>query len=321
LCGAKVTDVLVEDAPQRNRIKGVFISRTNGPDTLVKGRIVIDATGTGLVAALAGCKTRYGREARGEFNEPFGTETTDSKVQRCTWMYVSQRIRPGAVLPFEKLGKQNNNRSGAAEHHVDHWVGVKFKGVLDNYKERNTGIYLHWGATVECADTRDSVAIGKAMQEALALLGPDLAILHEHGYAVHLAPKLGIRECRRVEGEHIVTVNDLRSGKMPDDVIAVSDYGIDAWGEHIKKEDIACPRSGIPYRALIPLKTEGLLVVGKSISGTHLAASSYRVQPIVAAIGQASGTAAAMAVRLATHLRDLPVRQLQEDLKKQGVLL
>ena len=52
---------------------------------------------------------------------------------------------------------------------------------------------------------------------------------------------------------------------------------------------------GIPYRSLIPVNTEGLLTAGRIISGTRLAMSSYRVQPICATIGEAAGTAAAMA--------------------------
>jgi hypothetical protein len=316
ICGARAIDTLVADAGNRNRVTGVVISHADGREQVIHAKLVIDATGSGFVSAMAGCKTRYGREAKSEFNEPFGPAKPDSKVQRCTWMYVSQRYKPGAVLPFDKL-----KGSGMVEHHVNHWVGVKFNGIEDNYKERNAGIYLHWGATVECKDTRDAVAIADAQKEAFQIIEHDMAIMHEHGYVMHLAPKLGVRECRRVEGEHIITVNDLKSGKLPDDVIAISDYGIDAWGEKVSKEDIYCPRSGIPYRAIIPKNYEGLLVVGKAISGTHFAASSYRVQPIVASIGQAAGTAAAMVVLKQSKLRDVSIKDLQKSLKQQGTLI
>lgn len=319
ICGSRATAVLVEDRGNRNRVTGVMVD-LGYAEQFIGARVTIDATGTGLIAELAGCKTRYGRESRHEFNEPFGPEKSDNIVQRCTWMYVSQRIRPGAILPFDKLGKSNSYRTGAVEHHVNHWVGYELKGVPDNYQERNAGIYLHWGATVDCDDTCDPSAIAQAMQKAIPMIKQDLAILYKSGYAAHLAPKLGIRECRRVEGEHIITVNDIKSGKLPDDVVAISDYGIDAWGENLKTEDIVCPRSGIPYRALIPKNTEGLLITGKSISGTHFAASSYRVQPIVASIGQAAGTAAAMAALKNTNIHSIEVKNLQKTLCNDGIL-
>lgn len=323
ICGARAVAVLVKEDGSRNRVTGVIIDLPNGRQS-IEAEVTIDATGTGFIAESAGCKTRYGRESRHEFNEPFGPEKPDSIVQRCTWMYISQRIRSGAVLPFEKLGNQGNKkaaRTGAVEHHVDHWVGAMVNGVPDNYHMRNTGIYIHWGATVDCEDTRNPLTIAQAMQKALPILRQDMTILHEHGYAAHLAPKLGIRECRRVEGEYIITINDLKSGKLPDDVVTINDYGIDAWGEKVQPEDIICPRSGIPYRALIPKNTEGLLVAGKSISGTHFAASSYRVQPIVASIGQAAGTAAAIVALNKTNVRSIEIKSLQTKLRNDGLLL
>jgi hypothetical protein len=75
-----------------------------------------------------------------------------------------------------------------------------------------------------------------------------------------------------------------------------------------------------PYRALLPQNTDGLLLAGKAISGTHLAHSAYRVQPIMAAIGQAAGTAAAIAVQHKTAARAVPLARLQGQLKQAGVL-
>ena len=72
---------------------------------------------------------------------------------------------------------------------------------------------------------------------------------------------------------------------------------------------------GIPFRCLIPVGVEGLLLAGRIISGTHLAASSYRVQPICAAIGEAAGLAAAKAAALNTSVRNLNFRDIGCELK------
>ena len=74
------------------------------------------------------------------------------------------------------------------------------------------------------------------------------------------------------------------------------------------------------YRALLPAGFDGLLVAGKAIGGTHLSASAYRVQPIVASIGQAAGTAAALAALQRCPPRDVDRRALRRSVKEQGLL-
>jgi hypothetical protein len=67
--------------------------------------------------------------------------------------------------------------------------------------------------------------------------------------------------------------------------------------------------------------TENLMVVGKAVSSTHLAQSAIRVQPIVSQMGQAAGTAAAMAVAKRTTLRAIDVPALQQELRAGGMLV
>jgi hypothetical protein len=117
-CGSRVVGALVEDAGRRSRVVGVRIAAVDGTTREVRAPVTVDATGTGAVAELAGCATMYGREARPDFGEPCGPGRADLQVQRCTWMYVSQRLRPGAVLPFERMAAQS-----CVEAELDHWVG------------------------------------------------------------------------------------------------------------------------------------------------------------------------------------------------------
>jgi hypothetical protein len=70
----------------------------------------------------------------------------------------------------------------------------------------------------------------------------------------------------------------------------------------------------IPYRALIPLEINGLLVAEKNISVSHIANGATRLQPVVLGIGQAAGMAAALCIELNCQPRDLPVSQLQTAL-------
>ena len=70
----------------------------------------------------------------------------------------------------------------------------------------------------------------------------------------------------------------------------------------------------IPYRAVIPAETDGLLACDKNISVTHIANGATRLQPVILGIGQAAGAAAALCVQQACHPRELPVRALQQCL-------
>ncbi|MCD6465188.1 FAD-dependent oxidoreductase, partial [Candidatus Bathyarchaeota archaeon] len=77
----------------------------------------------------------------------------------------------------------------------------------------------------------------------------------------------------------------------------------------------------IPYRCLVPKKVDNLLVAGRCISATHEAQAAIRIIPIVVAIGQGAGTAAALAAKLEVSPRDLDVSLLQKTLWEQGANL
>lgn len=305
LCGARVSELIVRAKGNRNRVMGAVIDRA-GFRQEVFAPMTIDATGTGLIGELAGAPVMYGRDGRAAFNEPIGKEAPESRVQSCTWQFITQALVPGALLPWEKL----------------RWKGM----VEDNHGwlrqpdvARAGGLYLHWGGRFECKDTRDPVELAATQAEALESLRNDFAEYRKAGYQVHLAPKIGVREVRRIRGEYVLAVDHLKQGLFPDDTIAWCNYGLDAWGEHIKKEDARVKSYGIPYRSLLPLNVEGLLIAGRCISGSHLAMSSYRVQPVVAGIGQAAGTAAAMAALRNTSARDIEITELIGKLDKAGL--
>ena len=76
-----------------------------------------------------------------------------------------------------------------------------------------------------------------------------------------------------------------------------------------------------PVRCLLPQSTEGLIVAGRCISGTHEAHSSYRVMPIVMATGHAAGVCAALAARGGKAPKDIPAREVQRELLRQGASL
>ena len=77
----------------------------------------------------------------------------------------------------------------------------------------------------------------------------------------------------------------------------------------------------IPYRCLIPQKAENLLVAGRCISSDHGAQASYRIMPTVCTLGEAAGTAVALAVKEKTDVREVDMPLLQRTLTKRNAFL
>ncbi len=180
---------------------------------------------------------------------------------------------------------------------------------------RNAGIYLTWGGTVSCEDTRDAVKLAAAQRAALDNMSEDIEKLQQNGFMVHLAPRIGVRESRRIVGEHVLCENDLKAGAFPEDTIAIGGWWMDIWGQDISEEEQSVPPYGIPYRSLLPHEVSGILVAGKAISVTHLALSCCRVQPTAAATGQAAGVAAAFCAKHRCQPADADIAAVQNILR------
>jgi hypothetical protein len=123
-----------------------------------------------------------------------------------------------------------------------------------------------------------------------------------------VADQLGITESRRLQGEYIMTRDDL--DRSFDDVIARTG--------HWTKYDCVY---NIPYRSLLPRGLSNLLTAGRCISVDHRVHHATKEIPPCMATGQAAGTAAAMAVAEGLSVRDLDVRKLQAKLREQGAIL
>jgi len=137
------------------------------------------------------------------------------------------------------------------------------------------------------------------------------------------ATQIGIRESRRIVGEYVLTRDDVLEARAFDDAVARSAYPIDIHnpgGSGTTTHRLPPGQSyEIPYRCLVPQRVDGLLVAGRCISTTHEALASTRLTPTVMTLGQAAGTAAALAVAAGIEPRDVPVATLRERLSEAGV--
>jgi hypothetical protein len=154
-------------------------------------------------------------------------------------------------------------------------------------------------------DATDALALGRAEMEGRQQASRAARYLRAtvpgcgQGDLMAFGTQVGVRETRRVEGEHILTAEELLEPAQFDDAIALGAYPIDihpasGGGLHYQTlgEDHAYQ---IPYRSLIPTAFDNALTAGRGVSATHTALAAIRVMTISMAVGQAAGTAAALA--------------------------
>jgi hypothetical protein len=133
-------------------------------------------------------------------------------------------------------------------------------------------------------------------------------------------PQVSVRETRRVKGAYILTEEDAMAGRTFEDAIAWRSGFLDTGGQKggaytkMKVHDV-------PYRSLLPLKLDGLLVAGRCISATHMGAAAGKSMGNCMATGHAAGLAAALSARAGIRPRDLEVRAIQDKLRADGVSL
>ena len=141
-----------------------------------------------------------------------------------------------------------------------------------------------------------------------------------------IAPRIGIRETRRIVGEYRLIEADVMSGRRFDDVIGKGCHHIDIHGRGTEQVRIAVADGGsydIPFRCLIPTKLSNVLVAGRCLSSDRAAHGTARNMGNCLAMGEAAGTAAAIRTE---QNRDvafaaLPVVRVQARLKQNGAIL
>lgn len=280
LTGARVRNERIESA--RIRLKEGGIN--------VKGKIFIDATGDGDLAAFAGCRYEKGRKE-------------DGLCQPMTLCFRIGNIAEPEGADAWSFIREELNRV---------FLDAKEAGIVDQprenillFKTLVPGVY-HFNTTrVTGEDGTRSLDLSRAEAEArrqaheLFGLFKAKSLRFANAWLVKTAAQIGVRETRRIKGLYTVTEEDVLSARKFGDGIARSSYPVDihnpAGAGTIIKKVPAGDYYEVPYRALLPEGTENLITGSRCVSSTHEAHSSLRIMPVVSAIGEAAGRAAAKA--------------------------
>jgi hypothetical protein len=148
----------------------------------------------------------------------------------------------------------------------------------------------------------------------------------ERAHLTVTGEQIGIRETRRIEGDFILTQDDFIQTRSFADDIARNAYFIDVHlatiSDRMNIYRLPPGQShGVPYRCLLPKQLDNVWVAGRSASADRIVQGSLRVMPNCFAMGQAAGTAAALAAKRSLMSRDVPVDELQSMLVRQGAWL
>jgi len=304
----------VDAIVEAGRIRGVVVESKSGREAIL-AKIVIDCSGDGDVAARAGVPFEVGRAG-------------DGRTQPMTLMFEVEGIgdypeqRSSEPL-FDRL-QEARARVGGAELPFGRAKNVPWIIHLprpDTAAVQATHVY-GVGATDVRALTRATVEARRQAHELVRLLK---ATPHLGGLRLtQTAAAIGVREARRVRGHHCLTIDDIRGGRRFEDAVTFGAFPVDVHemdptASVRSSRIVATPPYEIPYRCLLPIGLEGLLVAGRCISGSHEAHASYRVTGTCLGMGQAAGLAAAMTAADGMTLAALAGPTLNAELARRGV--
>lgn len=273
--------------------------------------VFVDATGDGDVAAFAGCGFDVGRAGSGE-------------VQPMSFICLLTGLEPDGVAPFvrgltdlnpkEALFKEMN-RAGVSPSYAHPTLFCIRPDLYCLMANHEYGVSATDARPITEATIRGRHEVF-TLVEALRALGSPWANVQIIATPEHI----GVREGRRVHGRYTVTEEDLVNGARHEDAVCLVKFGVDVHSpdpnktKAISKENIRAKPYDVPYRSLLPVDIDGLLVAGRCISGDFIAHSSYRVTGNAAAMGQAAGAAAAVAAKSGRFPHEVPWPEVREAL-------
>lgn len=280
------------------RVKGVIFESKSGRKAILS-KITIDATGDGDIFYSAGA----------EF---------DSQIEpsmRSGMLALVFRLGNVDYRKYAKFRFSSPEKWNEVSKELESIGGFK---LLPLAAHRNDIVWVNnWVPGKNCLKVEDltstEVQVRKVMLKALEILREKVPGF-EKAFILDTASQIGTRGSRRLKGQYVVTKDDVLSGKVYEDTIAV----IPPLRGNISSSN---PFICIPYRALVPEKIENLLVAGRCFSSDAFSNDIMNLIPFCIAMGEAAGTASAIALKEGVLPREVNYKTLRESLIRHGVFL
>lgn len=281
-----------------DRITGVVVSTKEGLAT-IRAKAVVDCTGDADVAYFAGAETmkEVGKLSPNTLCLSLGN-VTGHQVRKSNVRQVGKRAREKYPLVPQSWGLSPVSN---CHHFFINHAGTRDLGQFDTTDP--------WQRSkAECLSRRQVVQMTEAMREFGNEELKDIEL-------IGAGPQMGVRETRRVKGGYVLTEEDALQGRTFDDVIAWRSGHLDIGFVRLQRMKI----HDVPYRSIVPEKLDGLLMAGRCISATHVAASAGKSMGNCVATGHAAGIAAALSSKTGRPPRELDVGQIQNLLAADKV--
>ena len=278
-----------------NKVLGARVINKSGI-TDIYAKITVDATGDGDIAARAGVEFVLGREG-------------DNKMQPATIMFKVGGVdysRAVFLGSFESTYETPDGElQSLAKQHIPYPAGhiLTYRSTLPGIVTCNMTNAIDIDGT--CAEdlTKATLVCRRQMDDIVKYLR-QFVPGYEKCFVISSASLVGIRETRHFKGKYTLTEHDILEAVIFDDYVVkdacfnfdvhnITGAGLDKTG--VQKHFSQKHGYTIPYGCLLPEVKENILLCGRNISGTHIAHSNFRAMPICVGIGEAAGTAAAMA--------------------------
>jgi 2-polyprenyl-6-methoxyphenol hydroxylase-like FAD-dependent oxidoreductase len=331
---AFVSDVVMEG----NSVSGLIIENKSGT-IVVPGKQIVDCTGDADIVARAGGPFELGRPGDGML-QPV------TPLWVMTGIDLDKAVAAGAYRnPMVQATDGNWPAIGRYHIYPQHWEkqleeelgefahGVRTFLILD---VGDGAFYVGNMTHLPKVNAADADQLSQAEVDARTLIWRLCQFLRRHvpgfenSHLVATPAAIGIRETRRIVGEYMLTHEDVLEGRQFDDAISLGGFFVDIHAYDGAPNGYIPPKGsqvkdhgsyGIPFRTLVPQKVDNVVVAGRCLSADQAAQGSARVMGPCMMMGQAAGTAAAMAAEQGIQLRNIDKTRLREKLLDQGAYL
>ena len=321
-CSLLFHTMLIGCNQENNRIHSLMLHNKSGLHT-VCAHTYIDCTGDGDLAAVSGCTVEIGDEK--------------GQVQAGTLCFQVANFDTERFMEYARDVKENGNLMNAvyrAKENGDFPEGeAKVAGIAlaaPGMASFNFGHVYGFDPVDEQSVTQAEIYARQKLPQLMKFIR-DYVPGGEHSVLASSGPDMGVRESRRIRGMYYMTIDDYERRADFPDAIGYYSYPVDIHGaagtdealEQQYKNTAYQPGEsyGIPYRCLVPVGVPNLLMAGRMVSCDRYVQASLRVMPACFLMGQAAGTAAAMAASEETDTCDVDTRLLRNRLRSQGCYL
>ncbi|MBR4157397.1 MAG: FAD-dependent oxidoreductase [Oscillospiraceae bacterium] len=280
------TKPIVEDG----KIKGVIFESKAGRQ-VIYAKVVIDATGDGDIYSQ--CAGFFGPSGINDYDHRDGQT---SLVWRCGGVNYEA---------FAKLRCENGGK-GWMPWLQELWDVAGYKTIPFTTGREGVLWFNNWILEKNCIDLEDiretEFITRNSIRPILEFCKKSFPEAFANAYLYDIAPQLGVRGSRRLDGETIVTRLDFACNRAFDDVIA--------WHPVIGSP---APIE-IPYSCMIPKTVDNLICPGRHLSADPLAIGALHLIPECAGTGQAAGVAAAVACADGSTTKTVDIKKVQKIL-------